>query len=111
MAEDAGKIDQYTECERAFNHDSVLHRNLFTAADEHKGSLHYVVVCRALLGRTFHTRDGKTNQDGGGELFATSEKMELVPIPANSSFTRIVPHHTLVSSDPASFIKNGWPHP
>ncbi len=94
--EDAGKIDQYTESESTFNRDSVLHRSLFPATDNHKGNLHYAVVCRTLLGSTLHTCDGETDLAGGGKLFATSEKMELVSIPTNASFTKVVPHHTLV---------------
>ena len=93
--EDAGKIDQYTESESAFNRDSVLHRSLFPATDNHKGNLHYAVVCRALLGSTLHTIDGETDLVGG-KLFATPEKMELVSIPTNASFTKVVPQHTLV---------------
>jgi hypothetical protein len=101
MAEDAGKIDQYTRCEVCYDPYSKLHETLFPDPAMHKGHFHYAIVCRALLGRTLHTRDGKIALSGG-PLFATEGRRELVNIPTTGSFSSLVPHHSLVR--PRHFI-------
>ena len=89
-------MDQYTQCDAGFDPGSTYHAELFQAFREnHSGRLHYAVVCRALLGCTLHTRDGRKSLDGG-RLFATDDCRELVNVPPSVDFAQPVPHHCLV---------------
>ncbi len=89
-------MDQYTRCDERFDPYFKLHTDLFTGCGEnHRGNLHYAVCCRATLGHTLHTRDGRTSV-AGGPLFATPARRELVNIPPSVNFNQPVPHHSLV---------------
>ena len=96
MAEDSGRIDQYTKSEGAFNPDSKTYDQMFKN-DFHKGNLHYAIVCVALLGCTLHTRNGETDISYRGKLFATERRKELVDIPPTEAFKdEAGPYHSLV---------------
>jgi hypothetical protein len=103
-AEDAGKIDQYTRRDLSYNPEACdLHQTLFTKMDPHKGCLHYAVVCRALLGCALHTRNGQTNLQDKGSVFATDEHLELINIPVSSVFSKNMPYSALVHNPAVLF--------
>eukprot|EP00747_Dinoflagellata_sp_TGD_P022504 gnl/TRDRNA2_/TRDRNA2_129150_c0_seq1.p1 gnl/TRDRNA2_/TRDRNA2_129150_c0~~gnl/TRDRNA2_/TRDRNA2_129150_c0_seq1.p1 ORF type:complete len:363 (+),score=45.30 gnl/TRDRNA2_/TRDRNA2_129150_c0_seq1:110-1198(+) len=81
LAEDAGKCDQYMgNADRGFGDYPQLHEMLYPEGIPHPGHVHYVLVCRALLGYVIRTVDGERDLDGGA-LWATRDRRELRPVP------------------------------
>jgi hypothetical protein len=46
----AGKTDQYSDADSAYDKNSELHRRLYGRSVRHPGDVFYVLVCRASLG-------------------------------------------------------------
>jgi hypothetical protein len=91
-AEDVGKCDQYATVDRERDAESELHRLLYPE-QAHPQNVHYIFLCRAVLGVAAHTIDGNTETNTRRSVWASSEKRELSPIP-NTSPT--LPYHSLI---------------
>lgn len=96
LAEDCGKCDQYTTADNdeGGTMRPELHRLLFQACGlPHAAGLHYLLICRAALGRAAHTLDGETEQTTCETVWAGTEKRELAPIPGTDP---PLPYHSLI---------------
>lgn len=99
LAEDAEKIDQYTEPDKGEGSPGCeeLHAALFPPGGEanHCGEdLFYCFVVQTILGAAVHTQDGDTDcVNVGQKVFANAERRELNTIPGSSLPQR---HHSMV---------------
>lgn len=91
LAEDCGKCDQYTTVDES-EHGSYreLHAVLYSKRP-HPGDVHYLFLCRAVLGVVARTQDGSTECSSRKVVWATKDKRELATIPGAS-----VPYHALL---------------
>jgi hypothetical protein len=100
LAEDAGKNDQYTKVDPAYDGDSELHKRLYApGAPPHPGRVFYILVCRVALGHHVRTRWGgvdATSHDTDRRVFPISFR-ELDTVDGVSP---PVHHHSLIAPDP-----------
>lgn len=92
FAESAGKIDQYTTLDTKFQKDgpiAELHEKLYKAQMQPM-RVRYALVCRVALGRSAHTKDGKTRVDDGEEVFGDDARSKLAPLADGSAPTSLV---------------------
>ena len=107
FAEDAGKSDQYVQCDKCMGEFPELHKQLYTeTCSSHCGKVQYILVCRVILGhhlRTFerrqHHRSPTSIDDANGVLkvFPVTPR-ELAQIPGTTGVT----HHSLLVESRAS---------
>lgn len=93
LAEDCGKCDQYCTTDVSHGDHPELHSLLYDEhSRHHPGNVHYIFICRAVLGAVVHTTDGETNFHTGGRIWAAgANKRELVAVAGSP-----VPHHALL---------------
>eukprot|EP01065_Artemidia_motanka_P015098 TRINITY_DN18983_c0_g1_i1.p1 TRINITY_DN18983_c0_g1~~TRINITY_DN18983_c0_g1_i1.p1 ORF type:complete len:1736 (+),score=493.00 TRINITY_DN18983_c0_g1_i1:57-5210(+) len=97
LAECAGKADQYSTADPGYGFVPGLHRRLYPRQSDHPGDVHYVLLCRAVLGWAVRTTDGTTRMDPpcqGSHVFASSARRELMAVP---DVDPPLPHHSLVA--------------
>lgn len=79
----AGKTDQYSDADSAYDKDSELHRRLYGRSVRHPGDVFYVLVCRASLGCPITTaqtgRDARDADDANAKVRASLPRLVLRP--------------------------------
>jgi hypothetical protein len=97
LAEDCGKCDQYCTVDHEDGDYPELHKLLYTDCGRpHPKDVHYILICRAVLGVAACTKDGETLADSGAPVFADLEKRELAAIPGVSPDVAAIPYHSLL---------------
>jgi len=88
FAEDAGKCDQYTTVDQVFGQEKELHHRLFRDGLRHPNDgLHYIIVCRVVMGYYVRSNDGTIALDTVGTAALDTvhanplDKRELNTIP------------------------------
>ncbi len=80
LADDAAKADQYSKVEESsYQESNIRHKLLFPKADSFSRGMHYVLVCRAVLGFPIRSLDGikATTPVAGAPIFVTDNRREL----------------------------------
>ena len=96
----AGKADQYTTVDKAFDQSNPLHKELYSSSCSHpndeNGGVFYALVCRVALGFPVRTQSsGKEakSMDGGHSVFlANGRELSHIPDVQPPMF-----HHSLVA--------------
>jgi hypothetical protein len=73
LAENPTKNDQYCVSDSSDSSLAELHNALYSEAT-HPGKVYYVLLCRVVMGQYVKTKDGATNLDTGGTVWAVRNK-------------------------------------
>ena len=95
FAEDGAKVDQYTGAGDRSTEALPLRHLLYPVGGGPTSvgnGVHYVFVCRVLLGCHVRTLDGNSSMEHGADLWATKKRRELACIPRSD-----VKYHSLLA--------------
>ena len=95
FAEDAGKADQYTTPDAAYDDGNDLHDMLYPGGKGYPdgGPVYYMFVCKVVLGHILHTKQRARDNPNA---FASRANRELTYVPGSSD----VHYHTLLGDMP-----------
>lgn len=104
FADTTTKNDQYTTEDAAYNSKNELHAELYSGPGDHPGKVHYVLVCRVVMGCIVRTQrrlpkgDLEDMDRGNGEsVWAPgAARRELKKVPGNYPGARMN-YHSLVA--------------
>mmetsp|Transcript_132031 Transcript_132031/g.422482 ORF Transcript_132031/g.422482 Transcript_132031/m.422482 type:complete len:479 (+) Transcript_132031:61-1497(+) len=94
LAEDPGKVDQYTDEDREYAGPEAplheLHKRLYPQGRSHPSSVRYMFICRVVLGHAIRSRDGFMSLDHQADfdVDCNGEERELAEIPGVSPRAR-----------------------